>query len=112
MPNNEKHVTWGGRFSAQPNALMQVFGESVSFDKRLASYDFAGSLGHAAMLSHVGLLTDKEFSEIKTGIEELQEEILSDDFPWKLELEDVHMNLEQALREKTEAADKLHGKKS
>ena len=108
MPNNEKHVTWGGRFSAQPNALMQVFGESVSFDKRLASYDLQGSLGHAAMLSHVGLLTDKEFSEIKTGIEELQEEILRDDFPWKLELEDVHMNLEQALREKTEAADKLH----
>ena len=97
MPNNEKHVTWGGRFSAQPNALMQVFGESVSFDKRLASYDLQGSLGHAAMLSHVGLLTDKEFSEIKTGIEELQEEILRDDFPWKLELEDVHMNLEQAL---------------
>ena len=87
---------------------MQVFGESVSFDKRLASYDLQGSLGHAAMLSHVGLLTDKEFSEIKTGIEELQEEILKDDFPWKLELEDVHMNLEQALREKTEAADKLH----
>ncbi len=108
MPNNEKHVSWGGRFSAQPNALMQVFGESVSFDKRLASYDLQGSLGHAAMLSHVGLLTDKEFSEIKTGIEELQEEILKDDFPWKLELEDVHMNLEQALREKTEAADKLH----
>ena len=108
MPNNEKHVTWGGRFSVQPNALMQVFGESVSFDKRLASYDLQGSLGHAAMLAHVGLLTDEEFNEIKSGIEQLQEEILQDDFPWKLELEDVHMNLEQALREKTKAADKLH----
>ena len=108
MPNNEKHVTWGGRFSAQPDALMQVFGESVSFDKRLASYDLQGSLGHAAMLLHVGLLTDEEFIEIKSGIEQLQQEILQDDFPWKLELEDVHMNLEQALREKTKAADKLH----
>ena len=108
MPNNEKHVTWGGRFSAQPDALMQVFGESVSFDKRLASYDLQGSLGHAAMLLHVGLLTDEEFIEIKSGIEQLQEEILQDDFPWKLELEDVHMILEQALREKTKAADKLH----
>ena len=108
MPNNDKHVTWGGRFSAQPDALMQVFGESVSFDKRLASYDLQGSLGHAAMLLHVGLLKDVEFKEIKSGIEQLQEEILQDDFPWKLELEDVHMNLEQALREKTKAADKLH----
>ena len=108
MPNNDKHVTWGGRFSAQPDALMQVFGESVSFDKRLASYDLQCSLGHAAMLLHVGLLKDVEFKEIKSGIEQLQEEILQDDFPWKLELEDVHMNLEQALREKTKAADKLH----
>lgn len=108
MPNKEKHVTWGGRFSAQPDALMQVFGESVSFDKRLASYDLQGSLGHAAMLSHVGLLSEDEFKDIKVGIEQLQQEIAQDDFPWKLELEDVHMNLEQALREKTKAADKLH----
>lgn len=108
MPEDKKHVTWGGRFSTQPDTLMQVFGESVSFDKRLASYDLQGSLGHAAMLSHVELLTEDEFNEIKAGIEQLQQEILNDNFPWKLELEDVHMNLEQALREKTKAADKLH----
>ena len=108
MPNNEKHVTWGGRFSVQPNALMQVFGESVSFDKRLASYDLQGSLGHAGMLAHVGLLTYEEIKVIKSGLDQLQVEILQDYFPWRLELEDVHMNLEQALREKTKAADKLH----
>ena len=108
MPEDKKHVTWGGRFSTQPDTLMQVFGESVSFDKRLASYDLQGSLGHAAMLAHVELLTEDEFNEIKAGIEQLQQEILNDNFPWKLELEDVHMNLEQALREKTKAADKLH----
>ena len=60
------------------------------------------------MLAHVGLLTEKEFKSIEQGIQELFEEIKSDSFPWKLELEDVHMNLEQALRAKTEAADKLH----
>ena len=53
-------------------------------------------------------LTEKEFKSIEQGIQELFEEIKSDSFPWKLELEDVHMNLEQALRAKTEAADKLH----
>ena len=72
MPEDKKHVTWGGRFSTQPDTLMQVFGESVSFDKRLASYDLQGSLGHAAMLSHVELLTEDEFNEIKAGIEQLQ----------------------------------------
>jgi len=108
MPDVTKHATWGGRFSAQPDALMQVFSESVSFDKRLASYDLQGSLGHAAMLAHVGLISAEELKEIERGIHELQDEILKDDFPWKLEMEDVHMNLEQALRGKTKAADKLH----
>ena len=107
MAVDDKQVTWGGRFSEQPDLLMQVFGESVSFDKRLAPYDLKGSLGHASMLAHVGLLSENEFSEIKTGIELLLEEIKSPDFSWKLELEDVHMNLEQALLEKTGAAAKL-----
>ena len=108
MALDEKQATWGGRFSMQPDALMQVFGESVSFDKRLAPYDLKGSLGHASMLAHVGLISEDEFIEIKNGIDELIEEIKSPQFTWKLELEDVHMNLEQALREKTKAADKLH----
>ncbi len=108
MAKDEKQVTWGGRFSDRPNLLMQVFGESVSFDKRLAPYDLQGSMGHASMLAHVGLLTDDEFSEIKSGIAELVEEIKSPEFSWKLELEDVHMNLEQALLAKTGAAAKLH----
>ena len=112
MPDNEKQITWGGRFSRKPDDLMQVFGESISFDRRLASYDLQGSFGHASMLAHVGLLPAEEFEQIKSGIEELSEEILQDDFPWKLELEDVHMNLEQALRAKTEAADKLHAGRS
>ena len=108
MSEEQKQVTWGGRFSESPDALMQVFGESVSFDMRLAVYDLRGSLGHASMLNHVGLITTEEFNEIENGIQELFEEIKSDSFPWKLELEDVHMNLEQALRAKTPAADKLH----
>tara|TARA_B100001093_G_scaffold319671_1_gene304971 strand:- start:2933 stop:4339 length:1407 start_codon:yes stop_codon:yes gene_type:complete len=112
MSKGEAQATWGGRFSQRPNSLMQVFGESVSFDMRLAPYDLKCSLGHASMLQKVGLLTEQEFKEIEAGIHELFEEIKNDDFPWKLELEDVHMNLEQALRAKTEAADKLHAGRS
>ena len=79
MPNETKHATWGGRFSSRPDVLMEVFGESVSFDKRLASYDLQGSLGHAAMLAYVGLISAEELKEIEQGIHELQEEILKDD---------------------------------
>lgn len=108
MPEVDRHATWGGRFSSKPDSLMQVFGESVSFDKRLAPYDLKGSLGHASMLAHIGLLTAEELNELSNGIKELEIEVLKEDFPWKLEFEDVHMNLEQALMEKTPVAEKLH----
>jgi len=108
MADNGKQVTWGGRFHEGPASLMLAFGESVSFDQRLAPYDLQGSLGHASMLHAVGIISEEEFTQIEQGLKELAEEIKSDQFEWKLELEDVHMNLEQALRSKTEAADKLH----
>ena len=108
MADNGKQVTWGGRFHEGPAGLMLAFGESVSFDQRLAPYDLQGSLGHASMLHAVGIISEEEFTQIEQGLKELAEEIKSDQFEWKLELEDVHMNLEQALRSKTEAADKLH----
>jgi argininosuccinate lyase len=108
MADNGKQVTWGGRFHEGPASLMLAFGESVSFDQRLAPYDLQGSLGHASMLHAVGIISEEEFTQIDQGLKELAEEIKSDQFEWKLELEDVHMNLEQALRSKTEAADKLH----
>ncbi len=108
MADKGKQVTWGGRFKDGPDGLMLAFGESVSFDQRLAPYDLQGSLGHAAMLLAVGILTQEEFNQIEKGLQELAEEVKAGTFMWKIELEDVHMNLEQALREKTGAADKLH----
>jgi argininosuccinate lyase len=108
MNDNGKQVTWGGRFKDGPAGLMLAFGESVSFDQRLAPYDLQGSLGHASMLKSVGILTAEEFSQIEQGLKELAEEIKSGTFEWKIKLEDVHMNLERALLAKTPAADKLH----
>ena len=108
MSDHGKQVTWGGRFNDGPDSLMLAFGESVSFDQRLAPYDLQGSLGHASMLLAVGILNQDEFNQIEIGLKELAEEVKRGDFQWKMELEDVHMNLEQALRAKTEAADKLH----
>ena len=112
MADNEKQVSWGGRFSHKPDDLMQIFGESISFDQRLAPYDLQCSLGHASMLAHVGLLDGNEFKEIKKGIAELSEEILGDDFPWKLELEERAHESGAGLEKKTEAADKLHAGRS
>ena len=108
MADNGKQVTWGGRFKDGPDGLMLAFGESVSFDQRLAAYDLQGSLGHASMLLSIGIISEEEFKQIEQGLKELAEDVKAGTFEWNIELEDVHMNLEQALREKTEAADKLH----
>lgn len=108
----KKQATWGGRFSAGPADLMLTFSESVSFDQRLAPFDVAGSKAHAAMLAHVGLITARECKAIRRGLDVILEEISREKFTWRPELEDVHMNIEQALTERVPAAAKLHTARS
>ena len=107
-----KQVTWGGRFSSGPSALMQRFSESVSFDRRLAPFDIAGSKAHAAMLAKVGILTRRERDAIHRGLDGLAREVAAGKFRWRTDLEDVHMNLEQALTARVPAAAKLHTARS
>lgn len=108
----KKQVTWGGRFTTGPGALMRRFSESVSFDRRLAPFDIQGSRAHAAMLAKVGILTKAERDAIHRGLDQLAREVASGKFRWKEELEDVHMNLEQALTARVPAAAKLHTARS
>lgn len=105
-------ATWGGRFSTGPAELMQTFSESVSFDKRLAPFDIAGSKAHSAMLAHVGLITTKERDAIHAGLDAILAEIAAGKFTWSTRLEDVHMNIEQALTKRVPAAAKLHTARS
>jgi argininosuccinate lyase len=105
-------VTWGGRFTEGPAELMLRFSESVSFDHRLAPFDIAGSKAHAAMLAHVGLITAAERDAIRAGLDDILREIEADKFVWDARLEDVHMNIEQALAKRTPAAAKLHTARS
>ncbi len=112
MKSKSAQATWGGRFSAGPAELMLKFSESVSFDHRLAPFDIHGSQAHAAMLAHVGLLTKKEYREIKAGLDAILHEIREGSFAWQEKLEDVHMNIEHALTQRVPAAAKLHTARS
>ena len=112
MPKKSAQATWGGRFAAGPTALMLRFSESVSFDRRLAPFDIAGSQAHAAMLAHVGLITTKEHAAIQAGLDAILADISADKFKWDIALEDVHMNIEQALIRRVPAAAKLHTARS
>jgi argininosuccinate lyase len=101
-------VSRSGRFASGPAAAVAAFSESISFDWRLWKHDIAGSIAHARMLQHVGLLTQAEANAIVRGLEEISAEIEAGKFPWKPELEDVHMNLEAELTRRVPAGAKLH----
>src|SRR2546421_7035093 len=90
-------VSRSGRFAGGPSADVAKFTESISFDWRLWKQDIIGSIAHATMLQKIGVLTKNELAEIKSGLEQIGQEIADGHFEWKEELEDVHMNIESEL---------------
>ena len=112
MAKKSSPAIWGGRFTAGPAELMLQFSESVSFDRRLAPFDIAGSKAHSAMLAHAGLITAKERDAIHAGLDAILAEITAGNFTWDTSLEDVHMNIESALTKRVPAAAKLHTARS
>ena len=97
---SQDHTTnqsWGGRFSEPVDAFVARFTASVDFDKRLYKHDIQGSIAHATMLAKVGVLSDDERDAIITGLRRIQSEIEAGQFDWRVDLEDVHMNIEARL---------------
>jgi argininosuccinate lyase len=106
---NTSTKLWGGRFTESTDAFVEAFTASIDFDQRLYRYDIAGSIAHASMLSHAGIITTDECSAIVAGLEDILAEIERGDFSWSLELEDIHMNIEARLIERIgETGKKLH----
>ncbi|WP_200475713.1 argininosuccinate lyase [Azospirillum argentinense] len=100
---------WGGRFARGPAAIMERINASIGFDKRLADQDIAGSKAHAAMLARQGIITQADADAIREGLDRVKEEIDSGAFTFKVELEDIHMNVEARLAELIgEPAKRLH----
>ena len=89
--------SWGGRFSSAPEAIVQRFNASVSFDQRLAPHDLSGSRAHARMLESVGILSSDELATLLEGLAAIEIEIREERFVWDEGLEDVHMNIEARL---------------
>ncbi|WP_022798935.1 argininosuccinate lyase [Thermus islandicus] len=93
------HRTWGGRFGEGPDALAARFNASLPVDRALWREDLWQNRVHARMLKEVGLLTEEELGAILWGLDRIEQEIEAGTFPWREELEDVHMNLEARLTE-------------
>lgn len=88
---------WSGRFSASASSLLDQFNASIMFDRKLYREDIEGSIAHATMLAKQGILTDEELSQIKNGLAQVQQEIESGEFEWKISDEDLHMGIEKRL---------------
>jgi argininosuccinate lyase len=116
--SNDKHASsslhhkdagWSGRFAEPVAEFVLRYTASVGFDRRLARADIEGSLAHAAMLAKVGVLSAPDLADIERGMAQIRGEIERGEFDWKLELEDVHLNIERRLTELAgDAGKRLH----
>jgi argininosuccinate lyase len=96
-PLANKAQAWSALFSEPMGVLVQRYTASVDFDKRLWQADIDGSLAHAAMLQAQGIIGAQDLADIRRGMAQIRQEIESGSFEWKLELEDVHLNIEARL---------------
>jgi len=110
---NNQNKMWGGRFNNSPSNLMQQINESISFDQKLFKEDIFGSIAHANMLCKIGILNEEEKTQIISGLKQIEDEIAQGKFEFKIELEDIHMNIENRLSEIIgDVAGKLHSARS
>ena len=104
---------WGGRFKQSTNTLMETFSASISFDKRLYDCDIEGSIAHCKMLARCKIITTAESNKIIKGLKRILRECNEGRFKCSDSLEDIHMNIENRLREIIgPVAGKLHTARS
>jgi argininosuccinate lyase len=96
-PLANKHQAWSALFSEPMSELVKRYTASVGFDQRLWRADVQGSLAHARMLAAQGVIAAQDLADIERGMAQIVQEIESGAFEWKLELEDVHLNIEARL---------------
>ncbi len=105
---------WGGRFTKDTNKLVEQYTESISFDKRLYSYDIEGSIAHITMLAKKKIVTQSEKNRIVESLKKIKTSIDDGEFEFDKNFEDIHMNIEKRLIDLTgaEIGGKLHTARS
>jgi len=96
-PLANKSNAWSALFSEPMSELVKRYTASVGFDQRLWRADIAGSLAHAEMLAAQGVIGAEDLASIQRGMAQIEADIEAGRFEWKLELEDVHLNIEARL---------------
>ena len=91
---------WSGRFSQETDSLVRKYSESISYDRRLYPYDIQGSIAHATMLGHQGIIPQEDVDAIIAGLNQIKADIDDGNFEFSEALEDIHMNIEARLTER------------
>ena len=108
-PLSKKNEAWSGRFAEPVSEIVKRYTASVDFDRRLWRHDIDGSLAHAEMLAHQGIIGADDLAAIERGMAQIASEIEAGSFVWSIDLEDVHLNIEKRLTELVgDAGKRLH----
>lgn len=108
-----KKKLWAGRFKKGTHKVAEKFSASIEFDKRLYKEDIEGSIAHATMLASEGIILKKEAGQIIKGLRQIEKDIEKGEFPFRQELEDIHLNIEKRLIEKVgHVGGKIHTARS
>lgn len=106
-------MMWGGRFTKAEEKNALDFNASISYDCRMYREDIAGSIAHAKMLAAHGVISKEDQEKITKGLLSIKKEIDEGTFPFSVELEDIHMNIEKRLTEEIgDAGARLHTARS
>jgi argininosuccinate lyase len=89
---------WLGRNETPPDPLALELSATLDVDRPLAPHDLAGSLAHVGELERLGLIDDTGATTLERALHEIEASIAAGTFEWRTEHEDVHMNVEAAVR--------------
>ncbi len=113
MQNKKSSQIWGGRFEDKPSDIMTQINASIGIDKRMWRQDITGSIAHCEMLIQQEIISGEDGKAILDGLNQVAGEIERGEFEFKEEFEDIHMNIENRLREIIgDAAGRLHTARS
>ena len=104
---------WQGLASGKVSEIADDFNSSIKFDKRLFKQDITGSIAHAKMLAHRGIVSEKDAAAIIDGLTGILEDILSGALKIDETAEDIHTFIEETLTKRVgDAGKKLHTARS
>lgn len=105
--------TWSDRFEGSLHPAIARFNASIGFDIELIEYDLTGSIAHAKMLAHTGIISQAEAQQLVTGLEQIRQEYREGNFNPGIDQEDVHFAVERRLTEIVgDVGKKLHTARS